>query len=181
MRIKSTAITFLAMAGLAAAFDGSKQGFVLGGSLGIHRISIDETLDDYGTTYDWTGSKVGVATDFLIGYGFTPNFMLLYQNSDSWYTIDKYTYYDAIGPFGIRYYFQGDQPGPYLGAGAILGSFVNKTKDAGASGTGFTLTAGYEVAKHFSLEAKYLHLKATDDEFTHTSNAVQFLISGLAY
>lgn len=182
MRFKSAAIAFLASAGLAAAFDGSKHGFVLGGSLGAHGISMDETYSsDYEAGYDWSGSKVGLATDFLIGYGFTPSFVLLYQNSVSWYIGNGYTYYDAVGPIGVRYYFSGDEPGPYIGAGAILGSFVNESKDAGASGTGFSFTAGYEVIRHFSLEAKFLHVKATSGDFTHTSIAFQLLLSGLAY
>lgn len=179
MRFLNLAMTLVAVASCGAgAFDGSKKGFVLGFGLGAHTTSIEEEV--WG--FEFTGDESGIATDFMIGYGFTPNFLLMYQNSNAWYTNDDGDlFYDAIGPVGIRYYLNGDEPGLFFGASAFLGSFVNSSKDAGAKGNGFGASVGYEFSKHYSVAAKFASLEATDGPFTHSSTSLQILFDAMAF
>ncbi len=105
----------------------------------------------------------------------------MYQNSNSWYSVNRNIFYDAIGPVGIRFYTDEDEPGLFFGASAFLGSFVNTTKNAGAIGPGFGAGIGYEFHKHYSIEARWAHLDAKDGSFTHTSNSLQVLLEALAF
>lgn len=79
---------------LTFAFDGNRQGFILGGGIGYHFTPFSEDLEDpfqeegitsftFSSTGAFTGAHLanGVCTDFFIGAGITPQLMVYYENS----------------------------------------------------------------------------------------------------
>lgn len=165
----------------ASAFDGSRKGFVLGAGAGGHLATTTEKVLLDGIADRATDNRFGLSSDFLLGYGFNSKFMLLYQNSGTWYRSHGDLLHGDIGPVGFRYYPTGDEPGFFVGASGALGSLVNRDEFEGAGGYGFTLTYGYEIKRHLSVELKISHMSVEKDALRQTSNSIALMIEGLAY
>ncbi|NOY88476.1 MAG: hypothetical protein GXO93_03675 [FCB group bacterium] len=144
------------------AFDGKRDGFVLGFGLGA------------GKVYFSKENHTGLSTDFKIGAGVSKHVVLFWANQFIWYS--GLTYYRLNG-IGGAYYFKPSSPSLYF-TGAIglatLGTIDPvKFRSDGISKFGMGFGVGYEFSKNYSFEANYL----TEPDAT----GIKITINGLAY
>lgn len=133
----------------AAAFNGQRQGFLLGFGLGASSLK-----------YEAGGSNTSLVSDLKLGYGFSDQFLLFYTNKVNWRSaggdVDGLALHGMSG-IGANYYFTPNAPSFFLGGGVGLASrYLIRTDSDGDinshSGTGFYLGGGFEFARHWNLE-----------------------------
>jgi len=156
----------------AYAFDGNRKGFFLGLGGGIHSTSFESSTSD-------SSSKIGFASSFKIGGGFTDNFVLYYVRNVSWYN-DEYTFALGVAGVGASYFFNQSASSLYLhggvGAGDLIAPLELDTIDA-ETGSGYLLGAGYQFGKRLSVEGTYM---AVDVDVAEMSS-IQLLVNYLWY
>ena len=154
------------------AWDGQRQGFILGGGFGGSVTSFTQDVDYSGTseTSD-RENKVGVATDFRIGYAFTNQFLLYYMSKGAWFSAensqgDEVTFLSTLGPIGISYYFTEESPSLYVTLGAGFTSWYAPFEDEQdiQGGAGFFIGLGYEFIEHVSIEVDIMVSNTSMDE-----------------
>lgn len=185
------------------AFNGQRKGFMLGFGIGPGYTNFSQEAD--GPESESEG-KAAIVTDFKIGGGFNEQFLLYYENRVSWFKMKvvdefwydpftdelRYTETDVtiahgIGLVGMSYYFKTEVPSFY-----VLGSIGVSTWSAPFEsdsdtwvGFGISGGAGYEFAKHWSVEGTLNWGNPTTDilgtDVTTKAFSVLFTISGLAY
>ena len=150
----------------ASAFDGNKEGFMLGIGAGVSSVK---------TTYTGGNSRdTSFATSLKLGYGFNEQ-LAVYLASES--GVYKYngkgeTADTSLIGIGLDYYI--DQNSPFYVTGMVgLGS-VNKLKKAKVqTGYGFLIGAGYEISDHITLQADYMKIN-TDDKLNADTDSIRF-------
>lgn len=188
------------------AFDGNRQGFILGGGGGFHIMPCKETFSSDSLNSIWYNppsvfrpryndevvGTFGISTDFLLGVGITSQIMVYYDNavSFSYYNL-TWDDYDEDG-----FHTGGGSNGVFINGASMLGGrYYFKPKDQspfvtgsfGAAvtidpgnfshiGPGFSFGGGYEFKKHLHIEGKYLHGKTTSKNDEVTHNFNSFQI-----
>jgi hypothetical protein len=143
----------------ARAFDGHRKGFVLGGGIGGGAASLKQ--EDYiyitqerNLKEETTGTFV---TDFRIGAAHNDQWMLYYDNQVWWGSAEfisgKEAFALGIGLIGISYYLTADVPSWYVLGTAGVSFFGPSDNYTAQTGFGLSGGAGYEFARHWSLEA----------------------------
>ncbi len=175
------------------AFDGKRQGFVLGGGFGTGLTSFTQTLEYLG--YVETSereNKLPVVTNFVIGGGFTNTFVLYYLNRVSWFSIEN-AYGDnviiatGITGVGCTYYFNPKAPSPLIKTGIGLSAWSAPFEEGSDYwwGFGFLFGAGYEFSPHWSIEGDIAigWPSITEMGLTARSNvfSLHITFNGLAY
>ena len=137
------------------AFDGEREGFILGFGAGIGNTSIDKVKD-----YERHEDHTGLYTDFRIGVALTNQFLIhysgkqLYGGTDSGWIL----FYPGVG---LTYYKNPHSPSLMLmtGIGLTGGAGFDKVgrydMDLVGSGINLYVGIGYEYAKHFMVEFNY--------------------------
>jgi hypothetical protein len=157
----ATMVISMAMAVNASAFDGKRQGFVLGLGLGP---SLTSWTAREGRRISDRQNAIGFASIFELGYGVNEN-LSIYCASDAAYfgSGEAKTVYYVQGMAGIggSYFLYPKAPSLYLHA--LVGISVwatpvehRREKDI-SLGLGFGTGIGYEVAKNFALEATLMY------------------------
>jgi hypothetical protein len=129
----------------ARAFDGHRQGFVLGFSAGLGHL-------DFGQERE---STWGVQTDLKLGAGLTDQTLLHYTGKQIWHSDDNITYTEAMPMLGVTHYLKPQGPSVFLsgaGGAAILAAFTGGDAGGVVGPAGF-VGGGYEFARHFQVEA----------------------------
>ncbi len=175
----------------ALAFDGNRQGFILGLGAGVHSTGIDFIYDGYN---DLSQSKSGLATSAKIGGGITNQFALYYVRNASWYNapyFDGFTTTDitvtiGLSGLGASYFLAPTAPSAYflaaLGIGDISAPFESNIKSD--TGSAFMVGAGYEFSKHLMAEATILttNIVSADDNLLNIKSlSLQVTINYLFY
>ncbi len=171
----------------AQAFDDQREGFLMGIGAGIANVNTT-----FSSNYEADYSSFGFATSFKMGYGFSNQFLLYYTNDVSWFGIDGANgdnFISGGSSIGASYYF--DENSPFYITGSIgLGIFANFTSGDAASGSTFSLGAGYEVTPHVMLEATFQRTSVTDytegydyydDSTDVATNAFRFTVNYMLY
>lgn len=174
----------LGSTGTAFAFNGAREGFLLGFGIGASQYKIDDT-----------DSKSGLETDLKIGYGFTDQFQMFYTNKVHWSSSDDYygdshlTVHGLTG-IGANYYFSPTSPSFFIGGGVGLAAhrIINTDSDNNNdsdnnSGSGFYVNGGFEFAKHWSIELAAVKDTIDYGGFAGDRGAWTYMITlnGLAY
>lgn len=188
------------------AFDGSRKGFVLGLAGGLSYTNYEHNAErlvypaiitrKITAGYPHGDSALGLMTDFVLGYGITGQIVLQYTNKVAWFLkrdIDfvygmSHINEDCLVVFGmsslgVNYYFQRKAPSLYI-SGAIGSSMWNTpfVSDYNSkSGTGWSVGAGYEFRKHWSLELTVLGSTPEYNNISTEAMTVLIGIKGLAY
>ena len=192
----SAVLLILFVSGLATtvtAFDGKRQGFVLGGGFGSGLTSFTQTVEYLG--FEETSereNKLPVVTNFVIGGGFTNTFVLYYLNRVSWFSIEN-VYGDnviiatGVNGVGCTYYFNPKAPSPLIKAGLGISAWSTPFESNTDYwwGFGFLFGAGYEFSPHWSVEGDVSMgwPSTTDMGITARSNvfSLHVTFNGLAY
>ena len=161
--------TLLTLSASAAAFDGQRQGFVLGGGLGLTPTA------HWSTQYagrEFSEDAVGWGEHVLVGYGWDERNILGVEINIASYNSSVFGVDLVQGLVGLSWYHYFGKPGnsffSVAGAGAsrLVEGFgtiyidisfgespVKPPLPDGATGTGYLLGGGYEFYKHYQIAA----------------------------
>ena len=177
----------------AGAWDGQRKGFVLGIGAGAGLSSYKLVSDSYSQIESDRFNKTAFMTDFKIGFAPSNRVMIFWASKVSWFghKVAEGTEYETsftatngIGGLGTSYFFQPGGPSPYL-TGTIGFSTWSTPFEANSDsyfGGGFSLGAGYEFSKHWSVEGNFSWGSPSDDFGDSVStNAVRVTVNVLGY
>ncbi|RAP30747.1 hypothetical protein DID78_02240 [Candidatus Marinamargulisbacteria bacterium SCGC AG-343-D04] len=139
-------------------FDKSRKGFVLGLGAGGHSTTYKQSFEMLSAEVDTSG----LSSSVKIGYGFNEQCAVYYLRDAVWYSMDtmfgEITYVSGIMGVGVTYYFKPTTQTFFVSAGAGIGDLSAPFEDwlTPSTGSAITLGAGYEFAKHVSVEGKVL-------------------------
>jgi opacity protein-like surface antigen len=185
------AMSFLTLT--ANAFDGMRKGFTLGGGIGPGFTTFtQEASSGYYSEKSDRENKLGLMTDFKIGYAPTDFWEIYYTSKVSWFGIenvlgDNVTIANGLGAIGATYYFKPAAPSPFIAGGIGLATWMAPFESGSETWIGFGLFvgAGYEFAPHFNVEADLIWGKPTDSDFgtDYSTNAltIKVTVNALAY
>lgn len=175
------------------AFDGKRQGFILGGGLGTGLTSFTQTVEFMGEeiTSD-RETKLPLVTSFIIGGGLSPNVLLYYINKVSFFSIENVfgnsvAIASGVGGLGVTYYFSPKAPSAFLASGLVAASWAAPFEEGTEwwFGPGILFGAGYEFSPHWSIGADVAFGWPSDEEFgiKATSNVFSLMVTfnGIAY
>ena len=123
------------------AFDGLRKGFILGGGVGPGYL-----------TYEG-GDKFCLATNFKIGFAPSNSFEIYYLNTVSWFGLDSETFINGVTGLGLTKYLKSEGRGFFVLGGVGLAFLRELGGNEHGSGFGLTGGVGYDVAKHWSVQA----------------------------
>ncbi len=178
----------------AAAFDGQRQGFVLGGGLGAGLVSFSQEASGGGLTLETERQEEpALATEFVIGGGLNETTLLTYSARVSWFSIvnlfdDDVTVTHALGIVALTQYARPTAPSFYYTVGVGFSTWdLPFEEEAGDPWVGLGLRAGvgYEFRSHFSVEASVGWGEPSTEEGAVDVSAnvisVNVVLVGLAY
>ncbi len=176
----AAAALFLLTPPVVTAFDGQRQGFVLGFGLGYAPI-VDISAPGYG----FEESQSGLATDLLAGYGWNNHDILLLSDEGSALSTDK-TGNDVsihvIGSLKWNHYFGLEKHPFFTSVGVGVISFGTRYFDVDGSGFGYTLGVGKEIFKQVQIGVQYYGGHTTNSYGVSANHsAVNFLVTVMAY
>jgi hypothetical protein len=184
----------MTLATSAGAFDGQRKGFILGGGLGFGMTTFSQTLKSGGESYTSDNENKGaLTTNFKIGFAQDEQVEFYYAAKVTWFGItnvynDDVTVANGLSAFGMTYNLKPILPTYFITGGIALATwdlpFENPAPDTW-TGLGLYAGAGYEFAKHYSVEFDLLYGNPGDSEggLKISSNAVSFTltVNALAY
>ena len=178
----------LVFAAPAGAFDGKRKGFVLGVGLGPGLSSYTQELSvsGLGSAASSRETKVGVSTDFRIGFGPTEQVLVVYDNKVTWIPFDNaignhVTIADGISSLSVSYYLAQSAPSGFLtgGLGAAGWSAPFESNSSGSIGLGMFVGGGYEFTKLWNLEGSLGYGSPSDTQqgVKLTTNTITFRVT----
>jgi len=184
----------LALPSSSLAFDGQREGFVLGGGLGAGLVSFEQEISGGGLTVSTERQEEGaLATGFVIGAGLNETTVLAYSARVSWFSIvnlrgDDVTVTHALGTVALTQYRRPVAPSFYYSMGVGFSTWdLPFEEDSGDPWIGLGLRGGvgYEFHSHFAVELSLGWGEPSTEEggFDVSSNAisVNVVLVGLAY
>ncbi len=183
----------LGTATVANAFDGERQGFILGVGVGAGSLSYTQTMA-YGGFSDTSDSEseFPIMSDFKIGYAPSDVVEIYWMSKVSWFDIDSACGHDVtiahgIGGLGVTYFFQPAAPSAFLTAGVGFSSWAAPFEEESDDwlGIGVSAGAGYEFAPHWYIEGNVCWGNpSTEEEGWDISTnvlTVEFTLNVIAY
>jgi hypothetical protein len=182
----------------AHAFDGQRKGFLLGGGLGLGFTSFSQEVAVSFWGYHESvksdrENKVGVISDFKIGYAPDNSWAIYYTSKVSWFGMENalgnnVTVANGLGAAAVSYWFKPQAPSPFIAGGIGYSTWSLPFEDDPPdtwTGPGFFVGGGYEFSRHWSIEGYLSWGKPKHEEFgiEANSNALSFMltINALAY
>ena len=167
------------------AFDGNRKGFILGLGLGFSHVSYEQTIEyDEDEFKRDTESAEGIASDFKIGYGVSPNLSVYYSAKSTWSSMDSMngdvTILDQVSVLGCSFYVTDNL---YLSSGlGLWGALFRPVVYGDWTGSGIFIGGGYEFAKHYSLNIDLFISDPSHSEngYTATTDSVGFFLTFIA-
>lgn len=156
-------------AGPAAAFDGSRRGFVLGAGLGAGASNFKQTLSQGSLSASSDReSRAAFVSDFHIGGGIDETTVLSYTARVTWFSLevirsigidvvelDEVLIASGVGVFTLTKYAEAQAPSTFVRGGVGFSTWDTPLEsDAGEAsvGLGALLAVGYEFAPYWSVE-----------------------------
>lgn len=171
------------------AFDGERQGFILGGGLGGAFVS-------YTTTSSYLPESVSkdigaIHSVFKIGYAPSNVFEIYYISKVSWWSgVNTEGYYDdqlqtlGLAAVGASYHLNNESnEGWFMSGGFGLSSLLTLSFNSGDGYSGFGLYggAGYEFIEHWSVQLDLIYSSVSNSDVDVSSVSISITINGLAY
>jgi hypothetical protein len=176
------------------AFDKERKGFILGMGLGPGFSSYTKITDSLGTQiYSDKQNKIGVFTDFKLGYAPNDHLMIYWMSKVAWSgrtdTLQQdtssreedITVATGIGGLGVTYFFNAKSPSLFVtvGAGFTGWSYPFEDRDFW-TGIGVTGGVGWEFRPNWVLEASFLWGKPKYENGPY-DYSVDILAAGLTF
>jgi hypothetical protein len=148
--------------GNAFAWDGQRQGFVLGAGLGPG-LSASAQAVGFSVAGEAVGreTKLALNSDWQLGYAPTNVLQISWISSVSWFELehasgDRVIIANGLRGVAVTYYFHAESPSPLLVGGIGFSSWSEPFEEVPGTmwGVGFIVGAGYEVSPHWSIEGK---------------------------
>ena len=151
---------FVGMCTPAAAFDGSRKGFILGIGVGPSVTSFTQDLTGLGQDLSSDReNEFGLATDFKLGYAPNEQLQIYWASKVSWFALDNalgetVTVANGLGGAGVSWYLVPQSPSVYFTGAIGFSSWAVPFEEGATTSYGFGIAggAGYEFAKHWSVE-----------------------------
>jgi hypothetical protein len=127
----------------ARAFDGRREGFILGFSAG------PGLLHQFGA-----GAQTGLQTELRIGKARSDRTSIFYSGRQFWHFDDDVFYTEAYPMVGVARYQRPESPSTFYGGGgglALIGGVAGEVAVLSAGPAAY-VSAGYEVAPHLHIE-----------------------------
>ena len=162
------------------SFDGERNGFILGGGIGGGYLSSSTSYESYSTT----DNRGVFLTNFKIGYAPSNTLEIYYTSKVSWWAETIMTYALGISAIAATYYTDAEtETGLSLSGGLGLSTLSAPFESSYGSSNGFGLFggAGYEFAKHWSVELDVLYSTISESETNLNSFGVRLTVNVLAY
>lgn len=205
----TVALVFLLTA-CASAFDGVREGFILGFGLGVGSTSYEPGREELGI--DITGdseSGMGIQTDFKIGYAPSDYVQIYWSSKVAWFSqevdllschynnygilecrkvgSEDYTVAHGIGGLGITFYLQPVAPCFFFTGVIGFSTWAYPFEDDPETWSGFGIAfgGGYEFSPHWSVEANISHGKPGDSaygvDWYYKATTLKICVVGTAY
>lgn len=172
-----------AILGLAApeGVAAQRKGFVLNLGAGVAMTNLDFGQGE-------SRNRVGVATDFKIGYAPTDQLLIYYSNDASFFTIDDFEdnlTVSGVSAIGASWFLQPAAPTFFFDAAiGLAGLTFFDTADGdsdGYNGLGVAIGAGYEFARHWLIDVDLIFGSPGEDGFSVDTRTIRFAINWLLY
>jgi hypothetical protein len=174
------------------AFDGQRKGFILGGGAGLAHTSFTQEVSvDYWGYHESVESdrenKVGVATDFKIGYAWDNSWAIYYTSKVSWFGMENtygkdVTIASGQGAAAVTHWFKPQVPSWFVAGGLGYSTWSLPFEDNAPDtwiGPGLFMGGGYEFSRHWSFEGYLAWGKPKDTEWgvEVSSNTFSIMLS----
>ncbi len=156
----------------------NRKGFIIGGGIGAGYLRNQASGFLFGTVH-----RATFLTDFKIGYAPTDAIEVYYVNKVSWWGELGTTVILSLSAIGFSVFPDQDTAtGLFFTGGAGLSAADAPFENVNASyGFGLFAGAGYEFAKHFSLETNLLYSQINDFGIQLDSFALRLTLNVLGY
>ncbi len=149
-RLGAAVLLSLLAAARLVAFDGQRKGFILGVGFGAGSLSYHDP--------SWSHSQATFEFNLKIGYAPSNNLEVYYLNIVSYFESMGRSYSGGGGLFGVTRYFDPAGKGLFLCGGAGYGFFWEMDWNSiDLSGFGAFAGLGYEIGKHWNIQADVLY------------------------
>jgi hypothetical protein len=192
------AFIILCLTTSAQALDGQRKGFILGIGAGPGYTSYtQEVAVDYLTYHESVESdrenKVGVITDFKIGYAWDNSWAIYYTSKVSWFGMENalgnnVTIANGLGAAAVTHWFKPQAPSGFVAGGLGYSTWNLPFEDNAPDtwvGPGLFMGGGYEFSRHWSLEGYLAWGKPQDSEWgievSSNTFSVMFTVNVLGY
>jgi hypothetical protein len=164
MRLRVAVLAFVLVmvtVSAAAAFNGQRKGFILGGGFGFGSTSYTQTLKMNGESMTSDRENKGAFnSDFRIGYAPSDQLAIYYGSKVAWFGFtnaydDDVTVSSGVSSLSFSYYLNTTAPSAYFNGGIGLSSWALPFEDDAPdpwNGFGLLGGVGYEFSRHLSAE-----------------------------
>ena len=167
-----TFLFVLLISTIASAFDGERQGFVIGGGAGFAPMA-DWQIKGFSSVSE---KSSGLAVNLFAGYAFDDNFMIVLQRDGVFHktftiTDDEENIFQGFTGIVLYYYFNDIGKSFFLTSGIGLQNFtiLEKGTDKYSADFGFLIGGGYEFIEHLQIYSSFSYGQTkTTFEFEHT-------------
>lgn len=171
------------------AQNGMRKGFILGIGVGPGFIKYRGEYENFGLiSIGEEKSRLTVMSDFKIGYAPNDNLAIYWMSKVSWFnretSFDKELTISGVAGLGASYYLNSEFPSLYFNGGVGYSTWGTLDFPQGNStylGLGFVIGAGYEFAKHFSVEGNISWGRPNEDFFSYNVYAFRITLNYLLY
>jgi len=174
--LTTVVMMLIGISGSAFAWDGERQGFLLGLGIGLDATNNNPEYGDSKT-------EVGLGTDFKLGYAFTNQLMLLYTNKVGWLSIDSVIVTDGLSALGMNYYLDPKAPSFFFGGGlgVALRDAPFEEDAVNSTGFGFYAETGYEFARHWNVALTLRYGNPKSDDWSTSAISAALTVNVLGY
>lgn len=163
-------------------FNGQRRGFVLGGGLGFTPVATIKSEDS-----DFDESNAGVALNFLIGYAWDNQNMLVFLHDGAWSEVegefeDIRVSQGFNGPSWFHYFGQmGHSAFINVGLGLQEFSSLESEYESNDPGFGALIGGGYEFTPHVQIYGSFSFGNTEYDIYEYKHTQLQVSVSAIAF
>lgn len=154
----------------AYAFDGKRQGFIVGANVGFGYLTESYTATTfsayYGSTTNTSDWQEHAPFYFGSRYGYAPTdqFLIYWSDQNAVFNRENIIWLSTISGLGASYYFKPQAPSMFVGLVTGFAGIhtLGEEYEDDLYGVGTSIDVGYEVSKHWEVGLTFWVAKPTD-------------------